>query len=504
LGALVASLIWVGITYDAPGDREPSPLPGLHDSIYWLVAVQVVLLVGIVVGMALSRIQRDTEPGYQPTLGGFTAWFVALLGWLLGGGFSAGVGLWTAQTLGTWTYSAELAADAVRARDADLAGDDVIAQVRAVGAAAPLIVPPAYVWAAVAALIVLGCAIVAVIRLALKVFGKGALAAIDAIAEQGDIENNAPGEVATKIVRARRLARLTDDGPGLIASLALVASALVLVAAALLFVVSVPFVDGFVRDKLGNIAVSATVAVVVAFLGLVAGALRNRQTRRAAAILWDVITFWPRANHPLTPPSYGGRTVFDLRLRMRELLESEEPTRVVLVAHSQGTVIAAATLMQTTEPNERYPLLTFGSPLRRLYACNFPAYFGRSALRTITRFPAADGDVPGTPRWINLWALTDPIGGWVFATRPVYIDADEPPTSMLKVLDGVDCRVFDVQQRFPRVGDYDVSRDGVVCGHSGFWDRSEYTKAVDVLQALVTPVSDGTVDATSPPTAQAR
>ena len=53
-----------------------------------------------------------------------------------------------------------------------------------------------------------------------------------------------------------------------------------------------------------------------------------------------------------------------------------EPTRVVLVAHSQGTVIAAATLMQCTRDDEHYPLLTFGAPLRRLYARNFPAYFG--------------------------------------------------------------------------------------------------------------------------------
>ena len=57
-------------------------------------------------------------------------------------------------------------------------------------------------------------------------------------------------------------------------------------------------------------------------MGLVVLAARNRNTRRTVAILWDVITFWPRANHPLTPPSYGGRTVFDLRLRMRVLRES--------------------------------------------------------------------------------------------------------------------------------------------------------------------------------------
>jgi len=392
----------------------------------------------------------------------------------------------------------------VEARERALRGSDVAARIDAATRAAPLIVPPAYVWASVATVIVLASAAVLAIRVGIKVFGKNGLKDLDEIvAEHKDIENNAPGDVLKKILRGRRLAKLTDRGPSLIASLVLIASALVLVAATLLFVIAVPCVNDFVRDKMGNIAVGATVTLVVVFVGLVGAALRNRQTRRVAAILWDVITFWPRANHPLTPPSYGGRTVFDLRLRMRELLESEDPTRVVLVAHSQGTIIAAATLMQTTEPKERYPLLTFGSPLRRLYACNFPAYFGHTTLDALTAFGSTDAYCPRTPRWINLWALTDPIGGWVFATAPAYLDADIPPTSMLQVLHGVDCRVFDVQQQFPRVGDYDVSRDGVVCGHSGFWMRSEYSKAVDVLQELVAPGSETTVKATAPPTSGA-
>lgn len=504
LGVVAVSLVWVACTYHTPRGADPSSLPALHNSIYWLVGVQLVLLVAVFVGITMSKVALSTEKGYEPTLKGRTAWFVALLGWLLGGGLSAGVGLWTAQTLGTWTYSAERAARAVEARDTALRGPDVFARLDAAGQAAPLIVPPAYVWASVALLIVLCVALAGAIRLGITVFGKNGLKDLDEIiAEQIAIENNAPADVLKKIVRNRRLAKLTDGGPSLIAGLVLVASALVLIAAALLFVITVPFVDDFVRDKMGNIAVGATVALVVVLVGLVGAALRNRQTRRVAAILWDVITFWPRANHPLTPPSYGGRTVFDLRLRMRELLESTEPTRVVLVAHSQGTIVAAATLMQTTEPKERYPLLTFGSPLRRLYACNFPAYFGHNTLDALTAFGSTDRYCPRTPRWINLWALTDPIGGWVFATKPAYVDADIPPTSMRQVLHGVDCRVFDVQQQFPRVGDYDVSRDGAVCGHSGFWMRSEYGKAVDVLQELVAPGSDGTVKATAHPTIRA-
>jgi hypothetical protein len=125
---------------------------------------------------------------------------------------------------------------------------------------------------------------------------------------------------------------------------------------------------------------------------------------------------------------------------------------------------------------ERYPLLTFGSPLRRLYAENFPAYFGPHAM-TALRDRLADPE----PRWINLWAFTDPIGGWVFDPRGF---GDITPRD-------VDCRIPDTEHD-----------GGPVCGHSGFWTRPEYDRAVDVLQAVVT---DSTInsDATTRPRPEA-
>ena len=134
-------------------------------------------------------------------------------------------------------------------------------------------------------------------------------------------------------------------------------------------------------------------------------AYRNPNLRRLVAVLWEIATFWPRANHPLTPPSYGGRTVYELLVRL-QTLHAETNTRVVFAVHSQGTIIAAAALLHGNgEARERVALLTFGSPLRRLYARNFPAYFGPEAIRRLReRQPSA---------WINLWAHSDPIGGLV-------------------------------------------------------------------------------------------
>jgi pimeloyl-ACP methyl ester carboxylesterase len=200
--------------------------------------------------------------------------------------------------------------------------------------------------------------------------------------------------------------------------------------------------------------------------------------RRVVAVLWDVITFWPRANHPLTPPCYAERTVPELLERLR-VLAAEPDTRVVIAAHSQGTVIAAATLLQHDDhTRERVALLTFGSPLRRLYARNFPAYFGTDALPRLAARQHA--------RWINLWALSDPIGSWV---------SDKADRSMREALAGIDFRVLDVEALTLR-------SDGTyppICGHSGFWVRTECYEAVAELEAEVTPAGIETDTSGAPP-----
>jgi hypothetical protein len=246
---------------------------------------------------------------------------------------------------------------------------------------------------------------------------------------------------------------------------------------------SVPHFDSFNWSGwIFRISVFISAALATGLVLLVVAAYRNRQLRRAVAILWDVVTFWPRANHPLTPPSYGARTVWDVRLRLASLKADDVP--VVLVAHSQGTVIAAATLLQAHAPPEHYPLLTFGSPLRRLYAQNFPAYFGTETLQTLRRWQLEPNE-----QWINLWAHTDPIGSWIFDHENTDLEAAQRRY--------VDCRVLDVA---PKDGAPDPGAP--ICGHSGFWTRTEYKAAVDALQSTVIPAGSTAPDtrATAPPT----
>ncbi|WP_432112902.1 hypothetical protein [Streptomyces sp. S1] len=131
-------------------------------------------------------------------------------------------------------------------------------------------------------------------------------------------------------------------------------------------------------------------------------AYRDPSARRTIGILWDVGTFWPRAAHPFAPPCYAERAVPDLTWRMSSWTR-RTGGRLVISGHSQGSVLAAAAVWQI-EPatRRRVALLTYGSPLERLYGRWFPAYFGPEALRSLNRTVHC---------WSNLYRATDPIGG---------------------------------------------------------------------------------------------
>ncbi|MGP3981757.1 hypothetical protein [Streptomyces sp. KR80] len=159
----------------------------------------------------------------------------------------------------------------------------------------------------------------------------------------------------------------------------------------------------------------------VAFILLIASgrrAYRDPSARRTIGILWDVGTFWPRAAHPFAPPCYAERAVPDLTWRMATWTQCTGG-RLVISGHSQGSVLAAAVVWQLApHTRRRVALLTYGSPLERLYGRWFPAYFGRGPLR------ALHSEVH---YWRNLWRRTDPIGGPVMPVDAADPEVDRAP-----------------------------------------------------------------------------
>ena len=185
-------------------------------------------------------------------------------------------------------------------------------------------------------------------------------------------------------------------------------------------------------------------------LWLVRKTFRNRENRRQYAKVWDVISFWPRRYHPLAAPCYAERAVPEFRHRIKQLIEGGH--KVVISAHSQGTVIAFAALMQmhgehatyaaaldkldedrtdatiqersqsaadgpppaTIDPQDlrNVAFVTFGCPLTTLYSYYFPAHFGQDKrFGTLRKRLMRLGHGYA---WHNFYRPTDYIGREVF------------------------------------------------------------------------------------------
>ncbi|WP_189865711.1 hypothetical protein [Streptomyces poonensis] len=224
-----------------------------------------------------------------------------------------------------------------------------------------------------------------------------------------------------RIARTRALAALTDRAPRIVGVVC--AAALLLGVGALLGATTTgktpgaaargthPFVEGAAdtAQALGSWLIGLGFLLFVTWGRR---AYKDASARRTIGILWDVGTFWPRAAHPFAPPCYAERAVPDLTWRM-ETWTRATGGRLVLSGHSQGSVLAAAAAWQLSPSvRKRIALLTYGSPLERLYGRWFPAHFGPHALGSLHR---------EVDCWRNLYRLTDPIGG------PVRLPGDHGP-----------------------------------------------------------------------------
>jgi hypothetical protein len=466
---VAGSLLVVGFGPMRDGEIPvPSHLPALRGAIYVLLAVQVVLLAALFGSVVWSQRGRRQayRAGFTPTLRGYTAPVVATLGWLIGVSFSVGVTLMVAVYLGDPVVSTANAKREYQSRAAILADPaaSFADHVKAFDTEAALIVPPPYLWSAAANIVVVVAVVLTVVyawRRLVPTWAKAQLPEVEAETEGDD-----PAQ-AKVVASARGWAALTDRGVGIVAGLVAFTVLLIAISAIVYFSTTFDYVPGL-NAAFTKVSVLITSGLAAAFVGLAVRAFRDRQLRRVVAVLWDVITFWPRANHPLTPPCYGERVVPELLLHTRSLIsDGPQQKRVVIAAHSQGTIIAAAALLLADATTcDRVGLLTFGCPLRRLYARNFPNYFGHYALSSVRM--AEDG------RWINLWALSDPIGGYVF---------DHQNRDLAIAPDTVDVRILDTTTLA-------ANPDGThepICGHSGFWTRHEYEDAMTVIEGRLVP-----------------
>ena len=219
-----------------------------------------------------------------------------------------------------------------------------------------------------------------------------------------------------------------------------------------------------------NVGIALAGLVLPALAAFLYAAWSDPTKRRTIGVLWDVGTFWPRSYHPLCPPCYAERAVPDLQRRMWWLHDNDG--RVMLVAHSQGTVLAVAALVQTAcRPEGDHPaLITFGSPVCKLYGWAFPAWFDHALLE-----PLAPGQAARVNDWRNFFYPTDPIGGSV-----------APELSAVGG-DPVDTEFADPADRYYVYGQPPPASTG----HSGYWaDRRVW----DVINGVAAGLPGGPDD----------
>lgn len=380
LATLAASLTYAAFLSDRSAAQDG--LPGIQGAKDVIVVTQWAMVAVIVAANVAARRSRDDanpDAFAPPLFGGYAAPVLVVLGIVVGAAFAAGLTLRVGDYLGCI---------------ANCSGDGVA-----------FTLPVQYFWSARSFAVAVFLAVPAVAYVLLVARRRALRHAAQNVVTEYEGHTNPARRSA--IAKVHAVAALSDVGAWPLAFV----------------VVGAVFVTGLlnVLDDEGRIASWLTQVgtwLVGAFaIGLVAlgrSAYKNPSLRRTVGILWDLGTFWPRAAHPFAPPCYCERTVPEFVQRVEQLRANQG--RVVVSAHSQGTVIALAALLQLRGRADGVALLTYGSPLHRFYARAFPHFFGLPVLAWTRQMLGG--------QWVNLYRRSDPIGGPVAAR-----DADVPPAA---------------------------------------------------------------------------
>ncbi|AKU15120.1 hypothetical protein [Luteipulveratus mongoliensis] len=439
----------------------------------WLAAVVGVGVLALLIANAilawLTRNQEDADPRpFRRYAGGMAPWAAASTGVFIGVGFCGAFVLGTARLVGANAQTA-------------------------------LIYRTTYAWG----LTVLLLATMVVVGLLFTIAKRTALvreveASYDVLRPDAVL----PRRWILRIALACGVSRVKNTIPVVFLTTAIGGMLITVVTTVEMFDVNLPTVFGWlsavpsdgpsarVVTSLGTYALTGLAAVL---LVLGRRSLRTEQTRRGVNVVWDVVSFWPHSAHPFVPPAYSQFAVRELRNRIRfhlGLLDVQPPEgpadRVVVAAHSQGSLIAfASTMWLGEEESRRVGLLTFGSQLQVAFPRAFPGYVNHGLIEQVHQ--QLDG------RWINLYRETDPIAGPVLSWDRTSMAQGDPHSTSVGVGEGEDridertgrresgddWRLLDPTPYDPELQLGAVDRMG---RHSGFIDCPDYAEAIELVR----------------------
>ncbi|MFL6699810.1 MAG: hypothetical protein ACJ8GJ_21785 [Vitreoscilla sp.] len=223
---------------------------------------------------------------------------------------------------------------------------------------------------------------------------------------------------------------------------------------------------------------------------------------------------FPRTNIPRAH-------IFSRYAALLEHVRSQGYERLVVVSHSQGTVISAELLRFLSSRAQLAPaggdtprvgggplppvsLLTLGCPLRQLYGARFPGLYAWVLARNGQVFGPRAGDV-GVQRWMNAFCSGDYVGRWLWS------DAAQEPVLKHPTDYAVGTDPFgrvDVYGGFnptpPAEAQLRHAPEVEVClglgAHTHYFERDQATVAwmIDYLIRAGAPVDEATADRQAP------